>query len=107
LNRELRKGVCLMIKLDSGNVLLKRSHRKQLMSWLRRAMRLGERIGDFFLSISMQRSGKMYEVSVSAQDAVGTLNCRTRRHDWRDAMRELVRRLTHWLHEQQLRHVIA
>jgi hypothetical protein len=96
-----------MIKLDSGNVLLKRSHRKQLMSWLRRALRLGERIGDFVLTISMQRSGKMYEVSVTAQDSVGTLSCRTRRHDWQDAMRDLVRRLTYWLHEQQLGHLSA
>jgi hypothetical protein len=96
-----------MIKLDSGNVLLKRSHRKQLMSWLRRALRLGERIGDFVLSISMQRSGKMYEVSVTAQDSAGKLSCRTRRHDWQDAMRDLVRRLTYWLHQQQLGHVIA
>jgi len=93
-----------MIKLDSGNVLLKRSHRKQVMSWLRRALRLGERIGNFVLEISMQRIGKAYEVRVSVQDSVGTLNCRTRRHDWRDAMRDLVKRLTYWLHEQQLGH---
>jgi hypothetical protein len=96
-----------MIKLDSGNVLLKRSHRKQVMSLLRRALRLGERIGNFVLSISMQRNGKMYEVNVTAQDAAGTLNCRSRRHDWRDALRDLVRRLTHWLHEQQLGHMTA
>ncbi|HMB95935.1 MAG TPA: hypothetical protein VKK61_07855 [Tepidisphaeraceae bacterium] len=94
-----------MIKLDSGNVLLKPSHRKQVMSWLRRALRLGERIGEFVLSISMQRTGKMYEVRVLVQDSVGTLNCRTRRHDWRDAMRDLVRRLTHWLHDQQIKHL--
>ena len=36
-----------MIKLDLGNVLLKPSHRKQLMSWLRRSLRLGERLGDY------------------------------------------------------------
>jgi hypothetical protein len=96
-----------MIKLDSGNVLLKRAHRKQVMSWLRRAMRLGERIGDFFLTISMQRIGKAYEVHVTVRDAAGAMNCRTRRHDWRDALRDLVQRLTHWLHDQHLKHAIA
>jgi hypothetical protein len=96
-----------MIKLDSGNVLLKPSHRKQLMTWLRRAMRLGQRIGNFALSISMQRIGRAYEVRATVEDSVGTLNCRARRHDWQDALRDLVRRLTLWLHEQQLRHVSA
>ena len=91
-----------MFTLDSGNVLLKPSHRKQLMSWLRRSLRLGQRVGKFVLTITMQRIGKAYEVRVMAQDSVGTLTCRSKRHDWRDAMRDLVRRLTSWLHEQQV-----
>jgi DNA-binding GntR family transcriptional regulator len=92
-----------MFTLDSGNVLLKPSHRKQLMSSLRRSLRLGQRVGKFVLTITMQRIGKSYEVRIAAQDSIGALACRTRRHDWRDAMRELVRRLTSWLHEQHLR----
>ena len=96
-----------MFKLDSGNVLLKPSHRKQLMSWLRRALRLGQRIGNFVLTITMQRIGRAYEVRVTAQDSIGTMNCRSKRHDWRDALRDLVRRLTQWLHEQQLKHAAA
>ncbi|HVT87457.1 MAG TPA: hypothetical protein VHD56_01285 [Tepidisphaeraceae bacterium] len=91
-----------MFKLDSGNVLLKPSHRKQMAAWLRRTLRSGERIGQFALTITMQRIGKFYEVKVMAQDSIGTLNARSKRHDWRDAMRDLVRRLTLWLREQQL-----
>lgn len=91
-----------MFTLDSGNVLLKPSHRKQVMTWLRRALRLGQRIGGLFLTISMKRVGKFYEVNATAQDSKGTLACRARRHDWKDALRDLAHKLTQWLHGQQL-----
>jgi hypothetical protein len=91
-----------MFTLDSGNVLLKPSHRKQLTTWLRRTIRLGQRVGKFTLNIVMQRVGKFYEVRINAQDTAGALSVRSKRHDWRDAMRDLVRRLTLWLHQQQL-----
>lgn len=93
-----------MFRLDSGNVLLKPSHRKQVLTLLRRALKLGDRIGGFFLTISMKRVGKFYEVNLAAQDAAGTMNCRARRHDWQDALRDLVRRITLWLHGQALAH---
>ena len=96
-----------MLTLDSGNVLLKPSHRRQVMSWLRRTIRLGQRVGNFTLNIVMQRVGKSYEVRISAQDSIGSLMVRTKRHDWRDAMRDLVQRLTSWLHEQQIRRAMA
>ena len=96
-----------MLTLDSGNVLLKPSHRRQVMSWLRRTIRLGQRVGNFTLNIVMQRVGKSYEVRVTAHDNAGTLVVRSRRHDWRDAMRDLVHRLTSWLHEQQIRRALA
>lgn len=96
-----------MFTLDSGNVLLKPSHRKQLMSWLRRTMRLGQRVGNFTFKLAMQRVGKAYEVRITARDSAGTLVCRTKRHQWQDAVRDLVRRLTFWLHEQQIGHVMA
>jgi hypothetical protein len=96
-----------MIKLDSGNVLLKRSHRRQLMTWLKRSMRLGQRVGNFVLTISMQRIGKFYEVLVTVRDSIGTLSCRSKRHDWRDAMRDLARRVGLWLHDQQLARAAA
>lgn len=91
-----------MIKLDAGNVLLKPSHRRQLMSWLRRALRIGNRLGQFALVITMQRTGKQCEVRAQVHDSAGDFVCRSRQHDWRDAVRELVRALVSRLHAQQL-----
>jgi hypothetical protein len=91
-----------MIKLDLGNVLLKPSHRRQLMGWLRRAVRLGERLGDFVLKLSLHRSGNRYEVRADVTDARGSFNCRTRKSDWRDALREVVAALTARLHAQRV-----
>ena len=91
-----------MIKLDAGNVLLKPSHRRQLMSWLRRALRIGSRLGQFALTITMQRTGKQCEVRAQVHDSAGDFVCRSRQHDWRDAVRELVRALVNRLHAQQL-----
>ena len=96
-----------MIKLDNGNVLLKPSQRRQLMSWLKRAMRLGSRIGNFALTITMHRAGRQCEVRATVQDAAGSFVCRSRQHEWRDAMRELIRMLCNGLHEQLLRSVAA
>ena len=96
-----------MIKLDSGNVLLKRSHRRQVMTWLRRAMRLGQRVGNFVLTISMQRIGKFYEIRARATDSGGVLTCRSKRHDWRDAVRDMVREVERWLHGQQIERAAA
>ena len=94
-----------MIKLDSGNVLLKPSHRKQLMTWLRRVQKLGQRLGDFVLTITIKRVGRFYEARATIEDRSGqTFHCRARRHDWRDTMRELARRLTQHLHELNLHH---
>jgi hypothetical protein len=90
-----------MIKLDAGNVLLKPSHRKQIMSWLRRALRIGNRLGQFAISITMQRSGKQFEVKAQVHDSAGDFVCRSRQHDWRNAVRDLVRSLVNQLHAQQ------
>jgi len=92
-----------MIKLQAGNVLLKPSQRKQLMAWLRRALRIGSRMGEFVLVITMHRSGRQCEVRAQVHDAAGDFVCRSRQHDWRDAVRDLVRRLVNQLHAQQLR----
>ena len=96
-----------MIKLDPGNVLLKPSHRRRLMTLLRRTMRLGERIGDFVLTITMQRKGRCYDMRAHVHDAVGDFACHTRRHDWADALRELVRTVRARLHDQCVQRQIA
>jgi hypothetical protein len=90
-----------MLKLNEGNVLLKPSHRKQLMSWLKRVLRLGERLGDFMLTITLQRTGKNYEVKAIVHDSAGDFACRNRQHDWRSALRDLVRDLVRRLHDQR------
>jgi hypothetical protein len=91
-----------MIKVDAGNVLLKPSHRRQLMGWLRRAVRLGERVGDFMLTVTIKKIGRFYEVRATVHDAAGNFDCRVRKHDWRTAVRDLVWALTGRLHAQQL-----
>lgn len=94
-----------MIKLDAGNVLLKPSHRKQLMTWLRRSLKLGERLGDFVLTITLRRSGRAYEARAAVRDRAGSFDCRARQSDWRDALRLLVQKLTAGIHGQKLQRV--
>lgn len=91
-----------MVELDAGNVLLTASHRKRLMGWLRRAERLGERIGDFALNIQFHRMGRQYEVRAVVHDAAGDFICRCRDRKCLDACRMLVSRLHTRLHGQRL-----
>ena len=89
-----------MIKLDAGNVLLKPSQKRQLMSWLRRSLRLGARLGDFLLHITLHRTGNAYEVRANVHDRGGDFHCRLRQSDWRSAMRELIRSVTQHIHSR-------
>jgi hypothetical protein len=91
-----------MIKLQSGNVLLKPSQRRQITALFRRCVRLGERLGDFVLNITMRRSGRIFEIRADVQDRAGAFACRTRQNNWQDALRDLARSLTLRLHEQRL-----
>jgi hypothetical protein len=91
-----------MIKLDAGNVPLKPSHRRQLMTWLKRSLRLGQQLGDFALKITLSRAGRGYEARAAVHDAAGDFRCRTRRADVRDLFRELARMITSRLHAQQV-----
>jgi hypothetical protein len=97
-----------MVKLDSGNVLLKPSHRRQLMSWLKRAMRFVQRMGDLAISISMHRIGRLIEIRADVADGHGgAISFRSRQHEWSSAARELVRRLTSHLHDQMVHQLPA
>jgi hypothetical protein len=91
-----------MLQLDSGNVLLKPSHRRQLLTWLKRAIRMGQRMGDFLLQISMKRVGRSYEVTCTVHDSAGDFSLRMKRHDWRDAMLDLSRMICVRLQGQRL-----
>ena len=91
-----------MIKLQPANCSLKPSQRRQLFSWLKRAAHLGERIGDFFLTITVRRIGRAYEMVASVHDATGDFACRTRGKTWRDVCRDLVRTLSMQLHQHRI-----
>ena len=90
------------IHLDAGNVLLKPSHRRQLMTWLKRAIRLGAKLGDLVVNLTLQRIGNCYEVRATVHDSAGDFGCRRRDRDWRDALRDVVLTLTSRLHAQRL-----
>ena len=96
-----------MIKLQPANCALKPSQRRQLLSWLKRAVHLGERVGDFILTITVRRVGRAYEMIASVHDAAGDFACRTRGRTWRDVCREIVHTLTSRLHAQRLRVAIG
>jgi hypothetical protein len=91
-----------MVKLIAGNVLLKPSQRRQMMAWLKRAQRLGGLVGDFLLTITMQRTGRITEVRADVHDAVGDFSFHVRRPEWRDALREMAQMLATRLHTQRL-----
>ena len=96
-----------MFQLDSGNVLLKPSQRRQLMTWLRRAIKLGQQLGDFLLNISLRRVGRAYDVSASVHDRAGNFICHARRHDLRNALRDLALMLSTRLHSQRVVRISA
>jgi hypothetical protein len=89
-----------MIQLDSGNVLLKPTQRKQLMAWLRRSLKLGRRLGNFLLNITLKRVGKTYDIYARVRDTAGDFTCHARRHDLRNVFRDLARMLSTRLHTQ-------
>jgi ribosome-associated translation inhibitor RaiA len=91
-----------MIKLAPGNVLLKPAQRRQLMSWLRRAAKMGERVGRFVLTLTLKRTGRMYEAQAHVNDRAGSFDVRERQTDVIAAIRNLVRSLTSQLHLQAL-----
>jgi len=96
-----------MVTLNAGNVLLKPSHRRQLMAWLKRATKLGQRVGDFAVSISLHRRGRQTEVWAQVTDRAGQFDCRSRQNDWRDAVREVIRDLSLRLADQRNRLSLA
>ena len=93
---------CLMVKLLTANCVLKRSQRRQLQSWLKRAIHLGERMGDFFLTITVQRIGRFFSMQATVHDAAGDFGCRCKGQTWRDVCRAMVRMLAVRLHSQRL-----
>ncbi len=96
-----------MIQLNAGNVLLKPSQRKQLMTWLKRSLRFGQRMAGFVMSITMHRAGKFVEITASVSGKSVQTTFRSRQTDWSDAARDLVRKLTSYLHDQSVHGMLA
>jgi hypothetical protein len=91
-----------MVRLDVGSVLLKPAQRRHLMASLRRSLRIGERLGNFLITITMQRVGKQYHLLATVRDARGEFQCKCRARDVSHAIRDMVRSIASGLHMQQL-----
>ena len=96
-----------MFEIVSNNVLLKGSHRRQILAWLKRSMRLGQRIGGFAVKITIQKSGAAFVVLAQVRDQAGSFTCRARKHEVMDACRSLMHILSMQLHEQRLNRMAA
>ena len=95
-----------MMELVSLNVPLRGVHRKQIMAWLRRSLKLGRQIGNFVLKMTIQRSGKSFEVRAQVSDGAGEFTCRSK-GDLMDACREVTHKLNLQLHKQRLQRKAA
>ena len=91
-----------MIQITCGNVLLKPTTRRQLMQCLRRAAKLGGRVGDFALNLCLKRKGRSFDLTADVRDRAGTFRCHVRSSDWATAVRQVVRDLVLRLHGQLL-----
>lgn len=91
-----------MVTLDAGNVLLKPSQRRHLMACLRRSVKLGQRVGKFILTITLQRIGRGYLLVAHVRDSLGQFQCRIRSRDFAQLIRDTAWDLSHRLHDQRL-----
>jgi hypothetical protein len=89
-----------MIQLNTENVLLKPSQRRQITAWLKRIVKFGERMGAFTLNLFIQRHGRRCEVRAEVRSQSGTFSLHNRGTDWRDAMHKMVQMLAARMHSQ-------
>ena len=92
-----------MMELVSRNVSLKPAHRRQIMGWLH----IGQQVGNFVMTMTIQRTGKRYEVRADVQDQAGTFMCRSRKNELMDACKGVVQQLNLQLHNQRLSRLAA
>ena len=96
-----------MIQITCGNVLLKPTTRRQLMACLRRAAKLGDRVGGFAMNLCLKRSGRTFDLRADVRDQAGSFRCHTRGTDWATAVRQLIRDLVARLHAQVVARAVA
>lgn len=91
-----------MLTLDSGNVLLKPVHKKQLHARLKRITRLGERLGQFFLKITFRRSGKHVQITAQGYDRFGPFSLKSKAADWNHALHSLIQEMVSLVHQHRV-----
>ncbi|HEX8324565.1 MAG TPA: hypothetical protein VF595_11720 [Tepidisphaeraceae bacterium] len=96
-----------MITLDAGNVQLTPQHRRLLMSRLRRAAHLGQRLGRFVLNLTLRRCGRYVTLTAHAHDRQGDFEVRTKCVALTDAFHELARLIAVRLHDRLLVRAVA
>jgi hypothetical protein len=89
-----------MIQLNTGNVLLKPTQRRQITAWLKRVVKFGERLGAFTLNLYIQRHGRRCEIRAEVHSQRGGFTLHNRGTDWRDAMHKMVHMLSSRMHSQ-------
>jgi ribosome-associated translation inhibitor RaiA len=92
-----------MVTLDAGNVLLKPTHKRQLMSRLKRITRLGDRLGNFIMRLSLRRTGRHVEMTAKVHDRFGDFALRSRAQSWTDALHAIVHAMRCELRSHSLR----
>lgn len=96
-----------MIQITCGNVLLTPATRRHLIHGLRRANKLGSRLGGFTLSLCLRRTGRTFDVRADVADRAGPFRCHARGSDWATVVRHLIRNLTERLHRQLLARAVV
>ena len=91
-----------MVKLEAGNCPIKPSQRRQLTSWLKRAVHLGERVCDFILKITVKRVGRFWQMVATVHDRAGDFVCKARATTWREVCRDICRAIANQLHAHRL-----
>ena len=79
-----------MVKLEAG------------MGWLKRSQKMCDQLGGRDLTIRISRVGNQHEVRAAVAEPSGEFTCRIRQRDWRSAIRELIQRLVHYLHDRRM-----
>jgi hypothetical protein len=77
------------------------------MSWLKRAMRFVQRMGNPLVSITMHRAGRLIEMRAGVAGSTGSAAFRTRQSDWKGAARQIIHLLTTYLHDRMIHQMPA
>ena len=92
-----------MVELLEGNVLLKPSQKRRVLSRLRRCSRLSDLVGDSRLAVSVTRVGSKFEARAKCHNRKGDVECKARDSSLDTAVANLIRSLHDKVHAQRVR----